>query len=203
MAISDVSICNLALQKLGTAPIVSLSDNSNNAKVVSSTYALLRDTELRKYLWNFAKTRASLAASSTAPLFMYAAAYPVPNDFLRLIKPARLGLDWHLEQHQGVLAILTNDGGPLDIRYIARVTNPVLFDPCFVEMLACKVAWNGCERITQSNVKKQAIMQEYAEHRADARRTNAFELPKNAEPVDEWLVSRLSGQLVNTEWVEE
>ena len=203
MAASEVSICNLALQKLGAARIVSLSENSRNAKSVNACYEPQRDTELRKYLWNFARKRTSLAAHSTAPAFMYEAAYPLPSDYLRLIKPARLGLDWHVEQHEGALAILSTDGAPLDVRYIARVTNPALFDPSFIEMLACKIAWHTCEDLTQSNTKKAALMEEYRAARAEARQTNAFEVPKNPEPIDEWLVARHTGQLVNTEWDEE
>ena len=203
MATSEVSLCNLALQKLGAARIVALTENSRNAKSVNACYESQRNNELRKHLWNFARKRVSLAASSVAPAFMYTSAFPLPSDFLRLIKPARLGLDWHIEQHDGGVAILTNDGAPLEVRYLAIVTNPALFDPCFVEMLACKIAWHCCEDLTQSNTKKAALMEEYMQHRAEARKTNAFELPKNPEPVDEWLVARHSGQLVNTEWDEE
>jgi hypothetical protein len=203
MPSSEVSICNLALQKLGSARIVSLSQNVPQAKSVAACYESQRDNELRKYLWNFAKRRTTLAASAVPPAFMYEAAYPVPSDFLRLIKPARLGLDWHLEQHEGALAILSNDGAPLEVRYLARVTNPALFDPSFVEMLACKIAWQTCEDITQSNTKKAALAEEYQYHRAEARRTNAFEIPHTPQPVDEWLVARHTGHLVNTEWDEE
>jgi hypothetical protein len=203
MAANDVSICNLALQKLGAARIVSLTASDHNAKSVNACYEALRDREMRTYYWNFAKKRATLAPSAVTPDFTYTYAFPVPTDFLRLIKPARLGLDWHLEQHEGVLSILTNDGDTLEVRYIAKVTNPALFDPMFVEMLACKIAWHVCEDITQSNTKKAAIAQEYVELKAEARRTNAFELPKNPQPVDEWLVARHTGQLVNTEWDEE
>ena len=203
MATSNVSICNLALQKLGAARIVAMDENSRNAKSVNACFESQRDNEIRKYLWKFAKKRASLAASSVQPAFMYDNAFPVPSDFLRLIKPARLGLDWHLEQHEGGLAILSNDGAPLEVRYISRVTNPALFDPAFVEMLACKIAWHTCEDITQSNTKKEALMNEYQYHRAEARRANAFEQNKNPEPIDEWLAARRTGQLVNTEWDEE
>ena len=203
MATSDVSICNLGLQKLGATRIVSMSENSRNAKSVNACYESLRDKEQRAYLWNFCKTRVTLAPSSVVPDFMYNQAFMLPADFLRLIKPARLGLDWHIERHDGGLAILTNDGDTLEVRYIAKVTNPALFDPLFVEMLACKIAWHCCEDITQSNTKKAAINAEYMELRAEARKTNAFELPKQPQPVDEWLVARHTGQLVNTEWDEE
>jgi hypothetical protein len=193
MATSEVSICNLALQKLGEERIVSLSEDSRNAREVSACYEALRDKELRSYLWGFAKTRVTLAPSAVVPDFTYAAAFPLPADYLRLIKPVRLGLDWQLERHQGVLSILTNDGDTLEVRYIAKVTDTTLYDPCFVEMLACKIAWHCCEALTQSNTKKAAILEEYAIHKAEARRTNAFELPTLEEPIDPWLAARGSG----------
>lgn len=193
MATSDVSIANLALQKLGSRSIVSLSENVNEAKAVNSCYEALRDKELRAYLWAFAKTRATLAPHGVVPVFTYAAAFVLPADFLRLIKPVRLGLDWSIEVHQGELAILTNDGNTLQVPYIRKVTDPTLFDPCFVDMLACKIAWHCCERLTQSNTKKAAIMEEYRESRDEARRTNAFELTLQDEPDDSWLAARIAG----------
>ncbi len=193
MAQSETSISNLALQKLGAARIVSLSENSRNARSVSACYEAQRDNELRKYLWNFAKRRTSLAASAVAPAFTFENAFPVPSDFLRLIKRPWIGNDWVLEQHEGAMAILTNDDAPLDVRYIAKVTNAVLFDPCFLEMLACKIAWHTCEDITQSNTKKAALVEEYQYHRAEARRTNAFEVLPQEEPEDSWLAAREGG----------
>ncbi len=203
MATSEVSIANLALQKLGSKNIVSLSENINEAKAVASCYEALRDKEIRMYLWGFAKTRAILAPHAVQPAFTFSYAFVLPSDFLRLIKPARLGLDWTIEVHEGERAILTNDGDTLQIRYIRKVTDPTLFDPCFVDMLACRIAWHCCERLTQSNTKKQGIMEEYNVSRAEARKTSAFELPSQAQPADEWLAARWTGQLVNSEWNEE
>jgi hypothetical protein len=203
MATSNVSIANLALQKLGAASIVVLTPAPGSAADMSSCFESIRDDELRKYRWKFAIRRATLAAHATAPLFTYTRAFPLPTDYLSLIKPARLGLDWHIENHEGVVSILSNDGTTLDIRYIARITDPALFDPSFVQMFACKLAWQCCERITQSNTKRESMMQEYELHRKEARRANAFELPAQAQPVDEWLIGRQSGQLVNSEWAEE
>lgn len=205
MATSNVSIANLALQKLGAASIVALDATPGKAADLSSCFESIRDDELRKYYWKFAITRAVLAPHATAPNVNigYAYAHVLPSDFLRLMKPARLNLDWHIERHEGQLCILTNDANTLPIRYIARITDPTAFDPCFVQMFACKLAWQCCERITQSNTKREAMMTEYNIHRADARKTNAFEMPTQAQPVDEWLTGRSSGQLVNSEWNEE
>jgi len=203
MATSVVSIANLALQKLGESPIVSMSENSGAARAMNACYEAMRDRELRANLWKFAKRRATLAAHVTEPDFTFGYAFPVPSDFLRLIKPARVGLDWHLEYHEGVLAILTNDGDSLEIRYIAKITDPTLFDPLFVEMLACKMAAHCAEALTQSNSKKQAAMEEYKEVRREARQINAFEVNIQPVPVDEWLTARWHGQLINQEWDEE
>jgi hypothetical protein len=203
MATSVVSIANLALQKLGEPPIVSMTENSAGARAMHACYEGLRDRELRANLWKFAKRRATLAPHATQPAFTFTYAFPVPNDFLRLIKPARVGLDWHLEYHEGVQAILTNDGDSLEIRYIARVTDPTVFDPLFVEMLACKMAWHCAESLTQSNNKKMAAMDEYKGVRNEARQINAFEVNLQPVPVDEWLTARWHGQLINQEWDEE
>jgi len=203
MATSNVSIANLALQKLGESPIVALDENSRNGRAVNACFEALRDKELRAYLWKFAKQRVILAPDSVDPAFMFNKAFVVPAGFLRVIKPARLDLDWHLENHNGQLAILTNEGDTLELRYIARITDPTLFDPLFVEMLACKLAWHLCEQLTQSNTKKAAIMEEYKELRAEARKTNAFELPQLPEPVDNWILARQRGALIDQGWNEE
>ena len=203
MATSNVSIANLALQKLGAGVIAALDENSRNARTINACFELLRDRELRANVWRFTITRKVLAPHATAPLFSFNYAFILPADCLRPIKPARLGLDWHIEDHLGQRAILTNDGDTLNLRYVKRVTDPTVFDPVFVEMLATKIAWHICETITQSNTKKDSLRDEYAFHRREARQMNAFEIPKNAEPVDEWLAARQTGQLVNTEWDEE
>ena len=203
MAVSEVAICNLALQKLGASRISSLSDATENARECNAAYELLRDRELRANRWKFAIKRTTLAPSSTTPDFTYTYAFQLPSDCLRVLFPARLGLDWKIENHEGHPAILTNDGNSLEVRYIARVTDPTKFDALFVDALACKLAWQLCEALTQSNTKKAAALDEYKMAMADARKMNAIELGVLKQPVDEWLAARRVGQLYNSEWGEE
>jgi hypothetical protein len=203
MATSNVSICNLALQKLGESSITSLSDNDKNARAMNACFEAMRDAELRAYQWKFAKKRATLAPSSTVPDFGFALAFPVPADFLRLIKWSRLGSDWVMENHEGQNCILTNDGDTLEIRYLAKITDPTLYDPIFVEMLACKLAWHCCEQITQSNTKQGMLMDQYKFHRAEARKANAFEVIAQPQPLDTWLASRSMGTFMTNELFEE
>lgn len=203
MATSYVSICNLALQKLGAARIAALDEASQNARECNACYEHLRDTELRTNKWKFALKRITLAPSATTPDFTYSYAFPLPSDCLRPIFPARLGLDWKVENHEEVASILTNDGNTLEVRYVKQVTDPTLFDPLFIEAYACRIAWHLCESITQSNSKKEAAMQAYMFSIREARRLNAIEIGQLKQPVDEWLDARVNGQLVNSEWGDE
>ena len=203
MAVSNVSICNLALQKLGQSRIVSLDEDNSNARHCNVCFEPLRDRELRAAMWNFSIKRATLAAHATAPDFTYSYAFPLPTDALRIILPARLGLDWKIESHEGSPAILTNDGSSLEIRYVAKITDPTKFDALFVEMLACKIAWHLCEVITQSNTKKQALNAEYTELKREAKRINAFERIPEEEPQDSWVAARQQGSIYQTDrsWI--
>ena len=203
MAVSNVSICNLALQKLGAARIDSLSDASKNARECNACFEAMRDRELRANRWKFAIKRTTLAPSSVVPDFTYNQAFLLPPDCLRPLFPARLGLDWKVENHEGVPAILTNDGDTLEVRYVAIITDPTQFDALFVEALACKIAWHLCEALTQSNTKKTAAQQEYVLAIREARKMNAIEIGTQKQPIDEWLAARRTGQLSNAEWGEE
>lgn len=191
MAVSDVAICNLALQKLGADRIVTLDQDHPNARDCNAAYAPTRDKLLRRYAWSFAKSRAELAASATAPAFDYGYAFPLPTDFLRLILPRDNRIDWVIERHAGRRAILSNDAGPLEIRYVALVTDPTEFDPLFDDALACALAFQICEKITQSNTKKADLVAEMREAIRNARQMNAFEVLPQESDDDPWIQARL------------
>lgn len=191
MAASEVSICNLALQKLGAKRITALTEDSNNARQCNACYETLRDKELRAHPWLFAITRAVLTPSATPPAFDYLYAFPLPADCLRLLLPNRSMLDWVVETQDGQRVILTNDGDSINIRYIKRVTDPNQYDPNFVIMLACQIAWHTCEQITQSNEKKAVAEQDYKTARAEAKKINAFEDEPQDAPASSWETARL------------
>lgn len=195
MATSEVQICNRALQKLGTsARITSRTDNSRNARAMNLVFDDLRDKLLRDYTWNFAKKRAQLAASATAPDFGPANAFPVPSDFLRLRSPDpenNLNTnDWRIENHEDTICVLTNDAAPLDFPYIAVVTDPNLMDALFRELLATDIALETCQEITGSNTKKEALREDRKDVIQRAVRVNAMENPADVPPADPWVTCR-------------
>ena len=191
MATSDVAICNLAAQKLGAKRIVSLTEDSTEAREFNACYTAMRDAELRRHPWNFAIARLSIAADADAPAFGPAGFFTLPADFLRLLpkdpEEDINDLDWRIEGKK----IATNDTAPLEVRYIYRVEDPNDFDPLFVETLACRIALQTCEKLTQSNAKKAAITQEYKDAIAEAKRTNGIENVPREPPADTWDTARL------------
>lgn len=195
--VSEVSIANLALQKVGAAPIASLTEGSVNSDAVLACFAHMRNAELRAHTWNFSIVRAQLATLATTPLFGRANAFVLPADFLRLAPPDWDGnspyRDWQIEAR----SILTNDGAPLEVRYVSRVTDPTLFDSCFVDALAAKIALQICEVLTQSSTKKQDITAEYKDAIRKAKRTDAVEDGAGREPEDTFILSRLRGNSGN------
>jgi hypothetical protein len=188
---SEVSICNRALQKLGASRITSLTEDSPNARSCNNAYETVRDAELAAHPWSFARRRTSLAADSDTPEFGYEYQYTLPADYLRLLPSNDSHVDWQIEsKSDGSLVILTDYGAPLEIIYIARVEDPNLFHATFIESLACRLALEMCEEITQSNQKAEKMERQYTLAIREARRANAFERISDELPEDDWLAAR-------------
>lgn len=202
---SEVEICNQALTKVGATRITSLLDDTPQAKTLNAIYSVKRDAELAAKPWTFAIKRASLPASATPPAFGWSYSYPLPSDFLALVQ---VGDDWSMyesdggalfeiesDQATGRMALLTDQAAPLNVRYVYRVTNAGLFHPLFVEALACRLAAEVCEPLTQSLAKRQQAWDEYKAAIREARRQNAIEQPPRRPPDASWVRSldQLSG----------
>lgn len=185
---SEVGICNLALQKLGASRITSLTEDSPHARNCNVAYEPMRDRELRAYPWGFALARTVLAPDATDPTFGPSYQFSLPTDFLRLHPDHdyQAETDWQIEGRK----LLTSDGTAVYLRYIKRVEDPNEFDALFVDALACRIAFQLCEAITQSNSKKGAIWEEYRSAIAEAKRTSAIEKLAVDPPEDDWVTVR-------------
>lgn len=187
---SEVDICNRAIQKVGGKRIASLSEDSTNARACNAAYDALRQAELRANAWSFAIDRASIAADADEPEFGMAYSYTQPSDCLRVLDPYPYAdfnsRDWQIEGRK----IYTDMTAPLEIRYIADVTEVSTMDALFREALAAKIAIEICEQITQSNTKKAALLAEYKDIIAQARKVNAFEKIAQTPPEDSWITAR-------------
>lgn len=197
---SQTEIANRALTKIGEARILSLSDNVEAARVVYSCWSHVRDAELRARNWNFSMTRTSLAALVSAPAWGFQYQYQLPADCLRVIQvdehfsgPSMSDYRTRSEAAHQIEGgkILTDIGAPLKIRYVARVEDTGIWDALFVEAFACRLAAEVCERLTQSNTKRDMAWQEYKTAIREAVRADAIENPPEPLPDDTWMLSRL------------
>jgi len=185
---SEIQIYNRALQKLGAKAITSPTENSPNARACNRAYADLRDLELRSHPWNFALKRVSVAADASGPAFGPNNQFTLPSDFLRLHPDHdyKAETDWQIEGQK----LLTDDEAPLYLRYVRRVEDPNVMDPIFREALATRIAFELCEKITQSNTKKDRLRIDHRDLIMKARQVNAIEKTATEPREDTWITVR-------------
>lgn len=197
---SVIDVANRALTKLGSARITSLDDDVKAARSINSCFYDILDAELRKNRWSFAMKRDSLAALSDAPAFGFDYQYQLPSDFIRLDmlddRYPDVVMDNYINTETAEYQvengkILANIAAPLKIRYVYRCLDPNLWDPLFREALACKIASEICEDLTQSDSKRQLALKEYSIAVTDAVKANAIERPPQQQPDNQFIISRL------------
>jgi hypothetical protein len=112
---TDVSICNVALALMGhQEQITALSENTTAGRLCNLLYEPARDAMLREHTWNFAIRRTTLPASSTTPNHEYTYQYPLPSDWLRMVRTEDEALgyigDYRLESNSdGQRVLLCNE----------------------------------------------------------------------------------------------
>lgn len=189
MATSKVAIANGALQRLGAKRIESLTQDHPNARSMNAAYDRVIKAEIRRYGWNFAIKRQSVAADGTDETILNTwNRYSLPNDFLRLLRDDETGIavDWKIEG----LYILSADASPLEFRYLAHIDDPNYYDSLFIEAVECKLALVCCKEITGSDSAKESITNDYKDAIAEAKKNNAFEKEAQEFPEDSWLAVR-------------
>lgn len=185
---SKTQIANRALSKLGEPRVSNIDTvDTKAANTIRFMYDEVRDAMLTSYPWNFSMTRTQLAKDATAPAWGYNNRFQVPSDFLALYK-INNDPDYRIEKGY----ILTDEGAPLKILYIAQITNSGEYDPLFVEAFATRLAYEACEQITQSNTKKQLLGQELQSVIKEAYASDAIQDPPQKLKDDEWLLARES-----------
>lgn len=202
MSFTSIDIQNLALIAIGEEPIESIEDNTKSASILKRIYQLTKEAELRKYNWNFAMTRAKIAALATDSYddFGTLKQYQLPTDCLRVLYVE----GWYIGSYvtpvldrddtqfriEGNRIITDYNHDPLFIRYIRRVDDTEL-DPAFVDVFANALAIKLSAIITQTTTIKQLVMQQYELSLQDALRANAIEQPPMSLLDNSFIISRL------------
>ncbi len=183
---SVIDICNLALDKVGQTPIMSLTDGNKAAKLCNRNWPLARDKTLRAHPWNFATKRVVLAPESVAPAWGYSSRFPKPADMLRLLEVLDHSTDEYRVEGN---AILANDS-VLYVLYVARIEDPNAYDSLFVDAVAAALAIELCEPLTQSTGKIQTLSQMYDAAILAAKSADGQENPPARFEEDSWISVR-------------
>lgn len=113
---------------------------------------------------------------------------PRAGDYSVLGYPSNLvRTDWVFEGGY----IISSDPGPIMFRFGANISQVSLMDAQFCEGLACRIAYEICETLTNSNTKLQAIGGQYRALMGEARTINGIETGSNQPPLDDFLACRV------------
>lgn len=186
---SKTEIANRALAKVGDSRVSNIeTDGSEKAEIIREMWDNVRDSLLQSYPWNFAIKRVQLAVDGSSPSWGWNNRYTLPTDFLALLE-IKDDPDYVIENGY----ILTDASAPLYIKYVYRVESAGSFDPMFAEALSATLAVQICEALTQSNTKKQILIQEREAVIAQAYAADAIQDPPQRLQPDVWLTSREDG----------
>lgn len=191
---SIVSIANAAATRIGTASrITSLDDNRTVARTLKSVWDLERQATLRDGCYNFSARRDALAAVA-APgrvIYPWAYGYELPAQALRLIEvlDQSIGPDYQLEGRR----ILSDQTGPLYVRYLIDVPELAEWDALAANAFALRLAWRCGHKIAGSSFDAQACWAEYREELGKSKSADAIENPRIEQEECDFINSRSFG----------
>ncbi len=159
MAYTWVGICNMALRRVGAAPITALTDKPSGLDF-SAIYQEAVDeiiSENRELGWSDARKRTALAVDSTAPdsVWLYRYLLPASPYCLTLVEVIDV-VDWELEGRY----IQTNAETPINIVYDQRISDPTNISPHLAVAIAARISEKIVYRLVQDKTLREAILRD-------------------------------------------
>tara|TARA_R110000765_G_scaffold6883_1_gene22490 strand:- start:49 stop:630 length:582 start_codon:yes stop_codon:yes gene_type:complete len=167
---SVVDICNGALNQLGATTILSLTEDSKNARLCNLRYTQIRDALFRTHPWNCLQKRIELAADTTSPAWGFNNSYTLPSDCLRLLRILDYDSNYKVEGRK----ILSNSSG-MKILYVARVTDPNQYDELLRETISASLGADIAFGVTSNNQTAQNMYSLFQDKLRDARFVDSTE----------------------------
>lgn len=212
---SAVSICNLALARIGdSANIASIDppEKSAQAQMCSIFYPMSVSACLEMADWSFATRHVSVAKLANVETAGWKYVFPVPSDSLRVIRirdyhwqsgkvlvgrppiPMRLGADVRYELGAvGNQRVFYCDVEHPVVMYISGDTNVAMFSPDFVDALAWHLAGALCGARVKGKEGQnlaQLCQKQFLQSFVIARDRDAKQQKKRIEFVPTWILGR-------------
>ena len=185
---SEVSICNIALSRVGDNSIISLTEDSKTARLCNLLYKDTRNALLREHAWNFATTRVELALLSSTPSFGYSYEHQLPSDCIRALVAESDEYEITFKIESG--KVLSNHSS-VNLRYIRKVTDPNKYDSSFVDTLSSKLASEMVISLADNKGLKEILYKEYIDKLAEARAMDSHEGTPDEILGTTWLEARI------------
>lgn len=159
VAVTEVSLCNRALDMIGEKTISALTEENESARACSRHYEQTRDELQAMHPWAFSKEYAELAKLTETPIY-WKSYFRLPSDFNQM----RFIVDDPEERIK--YEILSDDRlgcdeGTLKICYSKLITDPTKFSPLYNSTLVPLLASRIAPKLTDSNTRKQSAFGEY------------------------------------------
>lgn len=208
MAIADdvkLAIYNGALRRLGSRKLASLSENREPRRVLDDIWGSASEVvgyALERGEWNFAiRTVQGNYSSAIEPDFGYRRAFEKPSDMRRL---ASLSYDPYFniplshDEYVDEAGYWFMDYDEIYVRYVSDDGSygfdSGLWTEGFKKWLECYMAWEGCERITNSTTKRVGLEKDMNKFLRDAKSLDAMNEGTKFRPPGDWIRSRHTGR---------
>jgi hypothetical protein len=155
MAITKTDILNKALTLVGANPIVSIDDQTNNARVLSRVYETALRSVLSEAKWNFATKRSTLSVLSTTAEWYDTGEtilYQKPTDMIRIYGTNSRNASWREEGD-----VIYSDTTGLGLRYVYYLDDPTKYPTYFIDALIDRL----CSDIAYAIVNSSTLGDKY------------------------------------------
>tara|TARA_R100001443_G_scaffold94881_1_gene101402 strand:+ start:58 stop:672 length:615 start_codon:yes stop_codon:yes gene_type:complete len=161
---TDVSICSIALLKLGATSITSFTDGTAPASVCQVIYPKVKASSLSMYPWSFTLTKVQLSRLTSTPNSTWQYEYTLPTSMItgvprKVMASSSVGSPM-IKDYEIQGAKLLTDQTTIFIDYQADVAEGSL-PTYFVDFLVHQLCWNLSEAITDQ-IEKSIYWREVA-----------------------------------------
>jgi hypothetical protein len=183
-----VEVANSALSKIGASTIVSLDDDTKEARLCKLRIDPIRRIVLRMHPWNCAIDRVLLAPLVDVPAFGLTKTFQFPSDCLRLVEISPKEVFYRIEGRR-----ILCDESSLELRYVKDEADWMKLDELVSEAIACYLAWDIGFPIVQSNTVVERVWKQFETIKRQAKSIDAQEERDYELTADTFLDARIQG----------
>ena len=187
---SKVTIANLAFSELGANRIVSFDDDTFESNLVSAIYDEVVDETINAAPWTSVIRRALLAKEDVDTVFELGNSFALPTDpfCIRVlnIQPGFLKIPYTIEGRS-----LLTDISSITIRYIARITDPNIYDQGLKQAIVARLVAEMAVPISGGTARQQTAWRLYDAKVSEAKALDSQQGNDNEIIIDDLITVRL------------